>query len=109
MKKQKNMGKRLSILAIVLAFVVVIMGLILFNQWLSNRNKTTMLASTEKIKTVKASEIFYDNYWSKSIITSVVDENVPIPEGMEYVSRNKRHRSYCKRQSNGKSNVMDTI
>ena len=98
-------------------FFLTIYGTVQIIMEYKNLNFTNMLilileiiiATTKEIKTIKASEIFYDNYWSKAIIKNVVDENVPIPDGMEYVSRNKSYRSCSKRQSYRKSNVMDSI
>ena len=72
MRRIKNLGKKLSIFTIVLAFIVVFLGLTVFNKWWNNRgitsNEEIANENTENnndIKTISANQIYLDtnNYW----------------------------------------------
>lgn len=56
---------------------------------MSNNKQNEQTNVYEDFKKVKVSDIYYDNYWSKSIVVEIVDTDVPIPEGFEYVQGTK--------------------
>ena len=92
MKKRKNTGRRISIFTIVLALAVTIMFSVLIINWAINRgNETgteTLVADGPKTDKQKYEEAFHENGWDRDIVAEIKEE-VPIPNGFEYVSGKK--------------------
>ena len=89
----KNLGKKICIFTIILAMLVSVLFVIIINVLARNKRgeRENIGKNEENITTIKATDIYYDtnNYWSKSIIKEIVNENVPVPMGFEHVENEK--------------------
>lgn len=90
-RRTRNLGRAIAIGTIILAFFVAIMFILLFNNWLSNDN--TKIATESKTEIEILEEIhktnFYENGYDRKIVAQIVEEDVPIPAGFEFVSGTK--------------------
>lgn len=91
MKKQRNVGKMLVIGTIILALFVAIMFVILFNNWLNGEGEETVIdqATEEKMLAKIHKTNFYENGWDRKIVAQIVEDEVPVPAGFEFVSGTK--------------------
>ena len=92
--KIRNLGKKLSIIFIILALLVTSMFVIIINIIArNNRNNDNNIGElNNQSNTLKISNIYYDERcWPKENVKQIVDNNVPIPYGFDYYKGNKEN------------------
>ena len=101
--KIKNLGKKLCIFTIILAFIVSSLFVIIINMK-NNGKKTVEIAKVDNKNVIKAKDIYYDssNYWAKDIVSEIVDKDVPIPEGYVYDKGDKNSGIIIKKKDENK-------
>ena len=92
MIKPKKTGRMIAILAIILALFVAIMTVVVYNNWIKDRTEQPIGQITpeeeEKLQEIYNTN-FYDNGWDKKIVAQIVESEVPVPAGFEFVSGTK--------------------
>ena len=101
--KVKNLGKKLCVFTIILAFIVSTLFVVIINIKNGGKSESDAIEIGDK-NVIKAEDIYYNssNYWAKDIVSEIVDENVPIPDGYIYDKGNKETGIVVKKKDEDK-------